>query len=370
MLFKSFVQAAIVASAIAQPIQHQHHQHEKKAVVVTNWNTVFVTQTAGAPQQEESQPTAEAQPDNEAHAAGVIGDLIGGGDSSSSASSTASTPSKPAPSSSGSDSVSIPSSTGSFSGPAKAITYSPYSDDGGCKSASQIKKEVLKLSGFETIRLYGVDCNQVEAALSGFAPGQKLFAGIFDVHQIEKDVETLSKAVKNHGGWDVVSTVSIGNELVNAGQATPSQIGKYVESGRSALKSQGYSGPVVSVDTFIAVINNPDLCKHSDYMAVNAHAFFDGHIAAKDAGDWVLLQLQRVSNACGDSKKVFITETGWPTKGDSNKVAIPSSENQKSALQSISDKCGDSVTYFNAYNDMWKNPGPFNAEQFWGVYTA
>lgn len=367
MLFKSIVQAAIVASAIAQPL-HQHHQHEKKAVVVTNWNTVFVTQTAGAPQPTEA-ATEEPQTTAEAQAAGIIGDLIGGGKSSASASSSsASAPSKPSASSS--DSVSLPSSSGSFSGPAKGITYSPYSDDGGCKSSSQIKSEVQKLSGYETIRLYGVDCNQVEAALSGFSEGQKLFAGIFDVDNILSDVETLAKAVKNHGGWDVVSTVSIGNELVNAGSATPAQIGKYVSEGRSALKSQGYTGPVVNVDTFIAVINNPDLCEHSDYMAVNAHAFFDGYVSAKEAGDWVSLQLQRVSTACGDKKKVFITETGWPTKGDSNKVAVPSTDNQKAALQSISDKCGNDVTFFNAYNDMWKQPGPYNAEQYWGVYTS
>ena len=51
--------------------------------------------------------------------------------------------------------------------------------------------------------------------------------------------------------------------MVNAGSATPSQIKAYVEEGRKALKAAGYTGPVVSVDTFIAVINNPDLC---DYL--------------------------------------------------------------------------------------------------------
>lgn len=363
MLFKSFVSAALAATALAQPVQHQHHQHDKKAVVVTNWNTVVVTATAGAA------PAAQPTQDAEANAAAAVGTTLATRPSPV-ASSSSSSGSGSSPASSSSDSVSVPSSSGSFSGPAKGITYSPYSDDGGCKSASQIKSEVSKLSGYEVIRLYGVDCNQVEATLSGLSSGQKIFAGIFDVDNIESGVETLAKAVKNHGGWDVVHTVSIGNELVNAGSATPDQIGKYIESGRSALKAQGYNGPVVSVDTFIAVINNPDLCKHSDYMAVNAHAFFDGYVSAKEAGDWALLQLQRVSNACGDSKKVFITETGWPTKGDSNNVAVPSKENQKAALDSISAKCGSDATFFNAYNDMWKQPGPYNAEQYWGVYSS
>ena len=56
-------------------------------------------------------------------------------------------------------------SGGVGSGGAKGITYSPYSDNGGCKSESQIASEVAKLSGFDVIRLYGVDCSQVEAVL-------------------------------------------------------------------------------------------------------------------------------------------------------------------------------------------------------------
>lgn len=362
MLFKSLVKASLVASALASPIQHhQHHQHEKKAVVT---HTVIVTAGSGPNATPLSSTAVESLSAVSGPAAPVVtGSSVAGG-SGTTASSVASS----AASAASSAASSAPSSS-SFSGAAKGITYSPYNADGSCKSASAVASDIAKLSDFEIIRLYGVDCSQVENVMAALGSSQKLFAGIYFVNDISGGISTLASAVNANGGWDRVHTVSIGNELVNNGEATVSQVQSYIQQGRSALTAAGYTGPVVSVDTFIAVINNPGLCDLSDYMAVNAHAFFDGYVAADGAGDWVLEQIQRVASTCS-SKKVLITETGWPTKGDNNNVAVPSTENQQSALSTISDKCGNDVLFFNAYNDYWKSPGAFNAEQYWGIYSS
>lgn len=355
MLFLSLVKIAtalaMVAPAVASPIQqhHQHHQHQKRATVT---NTIVVTVGGGSGEvatysvaQPLSVATTQATASNGEIPSGTVSSAVSSATSSSS------------------------SSGSSFSGAAKGITYSPYNADGTCKSASDVASDISKLSSYEIIRLYGVDCNQAENVLAALGDGQKIFAGIYFMDQISAGIQTLASAVKANGGWDVVHTVSIGNELVNGGSATPSQILSYVQEGKSALTSAGYTGPVVSVDTFIAVINNPELCKYSDYIAVNAHAFFDGHATAEEAGTWLLGQIQRVSSACGNSKSVFITETGWPTQGESNNVAVPSTSNQKAALLAISLSCGNDAIFFNAYNDLWKSPGSFNAEQYWGIYN-
>lgn len=357
MLFKSLVSAATVALAAAQPLQHQHHEHKRDVKVVTKTTVVIAGAngdvTTAVPQVSlntasvsvaDTTIVAQGQPSGFSNPA-----------SFESATATATGDSQP--------------TGGAGASGAKGITYTPYSNDGGCKSSSQIASEIKQLSGYNIIRLYGVDCDQVNAVLSAKSDSQKIFAGIFDVANIESGIDTLASAVKANGGWDHVHTVSVGNELVNGGQASASKVGDYVSTAKSALKSAGYSGPVVSVDTFIAIINNPELCKHSDYMAVNAHAFFDGHIEADQAGDWVLLQIQRVFDACGGDKSVFITETGWPSKGDTNGVAVPSESNQKSAIKSITGKCGNDVTLFTAFNDLWKADGPFNAEKYWGLLS-
>lgn len=355
MLFKSFVSAAIVASVLAQPLQHQHHehQHEKKDIKYVTQTNIVTAGKAAATGSPTTLQTVATSGSTGTGSSGSSGSSSSGSDSSSS----------------GSDSSSSGSAGVAGSSGARGITYTPYSDDGGCKSSSQIKKEVGQLDGYDVIRLYGVDCDQVSAVLSAKSKSQKIFAGIFDVANIESGVKTLASAVKSSGSWDDIDTVSIGNELVNSGQADASQIKKYVESGRSSLKDAGFSGKVVSVDTFIAVYNNPDLCKYSDYIAVNAHAFFDGGYSAQDAGKWVLNQIEGLSSTCGGDKKVLITESGWPSSGDTNGKAVPSKSNQKDAIKSIKKECGDDVLLFTAFNDNWKASGAFNAEKSYGILS-
>lgn len=373
MLVKPIIALSLFGSVLCQPLQHQHHNHrldKKDLKVVTHTSVVVGGQQTASPESSSSQA-----PETQSSSSSSSSSSESSGDSGSSSSSPSSSESSsPSSSSSGGGSGSSSSSGGgssssggSSSGGGSGIVYSPYSNNGGCKSESDVKNDFGKLSQYKTIRLYGVDCNQVENALKAKSSSQKLFVGIYDVKDIKSGVQSLAKQVKSGGKWDDIDTVSIGNELVNSGQAKPEQIGEYVKEGKEALKNEGYNGPVVSVDTFIAVINNPDLCKHSDYMAVNAHAYFDGNVEASDSGKWLMQQIERVYSACkGQKSKVRVTESGWPTKGNSQGKAVPSKDNQKSAIDSIKEKCGNDVILFSAYNDLWKSQ---ENEKYWGIYS-
>ncbi|CCH46213.1 putative family 17 glucosidase SCW4 [Wickerhamomyces ciferrii] len=389
-LFKSAVAATLIGSSVASPAQHAHNEHKRGVVVVTHTSTVIVT--AGQNQVVGGQSTTRtfSTVDTGLAAPSSLSTTISrdapvadfsshtfsySSDATTTLASASTTSTKEessvAPSSTSStSSAALPSSTGgnNFSD-GKGVTYSPYTASGQCKSSDEVKKDVSALKGFEIIRLYGVDCNQVENVLQAKADGQKVFLGVYFVDQIQDGVNQIADAIEKYSSWDDVHTVSIGNELVNGGLASVSQVGEYVQAGKSALKSRGYTGPVVSVDTFIATINNPGLCEHSDYIAVNAHAYFDQNTEAQDAGEWVLLQIQRVWTACGADKSVFITESGWPSRGDTYGKAVASKEAQKSAIESIKSTVGDSVILFNAYNDLWKADGAQNCEKYWGILS-
>lgn len=251
---------------------------------------------------------------------------------------------------------------------AKGVSYSPYTDSGDCKSASEVASDLAQLTDFSDIRLYGTDCSQVENVLAAKTSSQKIFQGLYFMDQIAAGVETISSAITSTGSsWDDFSAISVGNELVNSGSATVDQVAGYVATAKSALTAAGYSGSVVSVDTFIAVINNPGLCEISDFMAVNAHAYFDYNTAAADAGSWVLEQIQRVWYACDGAKDVLISETGWPSAGETYGAAVPSLANQQAAITSIEDACGNDVFLFSAFNNYWASPGAYGVEQYFGI---
>lgn len=254
---------------------------------------------------------------------------------------------------------------------AKGITYSPYANDGSCKSADTIQSDIAKLSSFDLIRLYATDCSGVENVLAALGSSQKIFQGLYNYDDLSSSISTLASAVEaTSRGWDAIYAVSVGNEWVNSGTYTTSQVKSAVESARSTLTSAGYTGPVVSVDTYVAMQNNPVLCNYSDIIAVNSHAYFDGTVEPADCGSWLLGNIQSIWSTCGGQKDVLITETGWPHSGDTYGVAVPSYDNQLTCLKSIKESCGSSVFMFTMYDDLWKDPGTYNVEQSWGVFSS
>lgn len=247
----------------------------------------------------------------------------------------------------------------------QGIVYSPYNSDGTCKTQDQVTADFAKITGYGLVRIYGIDCDQVNTVkTAATAKGMKLFLGIFDINSVEAQAATIIAAVK--GDWSSIDTVSVGNEIVNGGGSVDAVVAA-VNTARTTLRGAGYNGPVVTVDTFVAMIAHPELCQCSDYAAANAHAFFDGGVAAGNAGQFVLEQSQRVASACG-GKKVVITESGWPWQGATNGAAVPSKENQKAAIDSIKSKFSENIILFTAFDDLWKqnNAATHGAECYWG----
>jgi exo-beta-1,3-glucanase (GH17 family) len=382
--------AALSAVAVAQPQHGAHkHRHNKKQAVeyATVTDTTYVTaapevvyvdqngnkvnQPAATPAAQEQAPKYEA-PAAPAYSAPAPSYVAPAASSSKAQEYSAPAYSAPAYSAPAPSASSTPSK-GSSEGSSYGITYSPYNSDQSCKTGDQIAKDLATLDGYGMIRMYGVDCDQagpiIKAAKS---KDMKVFAGLFEITGVEDQIAKLKTAVdENAGGdWSIIDTVSVGNEGINNGQYSISDVRSAVNTAKSSLPSE-YSGSVVTVDTFIAVIDNPELCTVGDYTATNCHAFFDGGVTAEKSGKWVLEQAQRVSEACGNpDRKVVITEAGWPSSGSTNGVAVPSSENQQAAVKDLKDNFSSNLILFTAFNDYWKqnSAATYGVEQYWGIY--
>ncbi|OAR05981.1 hypothetical protein LLEC1_01315 [Akanthomyces lecanii] len=255
------------------------------------------------------------------------------------------------------------------------VSYTPYRANHGCKTQKDIDDDMEQMAGkYSVIRVYGTDCDQVPMMYrAAKIKGTKLFLGIWEPSAVKDEANKIIAGI--NGDWDMVHTVSVGNELVNSGQASPRDIVAAVKSARSMLRAAGYQGPVVTVDTFMAVQAHPELCDASDYCAMNAHPFFDSTTTASQAGRWLVNIIDRVKSTLSGSKRIVITETGWPTRGLANGLAVPGLANQKMALDSIQKAFtatpGD-IILFSAFNDLWKakTASTFDADQFWGINGA
>ncbi|PWY88473.1 glycoside hydrolase [Aspergillus heteromorphus CBS 117.55] len=249
------------------------------------------------------------------------------------------------------------------------ISYSPYNDDGTCKSQVEVDKDLDKLTHYGFIRIYGVDCDQTKkVSTAARRRNMKVFAGVFDLQNFPDSLDYITRAAD--GDWTVFHTITIGNELVNKGQSSVADVTNAVQTARRKLRGAGYRGPVVTVDTFSVMLQHPELCLASDYCAANCHAFFDDNNTPDQAGQYAKNQAMKISRAAG-GKKTIITESGWPHGGQPNGKAIPSAENQQQAIASLKQAFpdDDELILFTAFDDGWKqdSSGTFGAEKYWGI---
>ena len=254
-------------------------------------------------------------------------------------------------------------SDGSFG---SGIAYAPFKADGTCKTADDVKKDVAALAAYDVIRIYGVECNMVSNVLTALQGNQKIWAGIYDIDQVQTQAQSLITQVNNR--WDKINTVNVGNEHVQTGKASVGQVTGAIGQARGILRGAGYNGPVVTVDTMMTMQDHIELCAASDFCAINCHAFFDGNVEAKDAGQFVAKWVQKISQLAG-GKKTVVAESGWPSGGGQNKAAIPAKNNQAVAIGSLKAALPANLVLYSAFDNLWlkDNAATFGVEQHWGI---
>ena len=242
-----------------------------------------------------------------------------------------------------------------------------YNADHSCKSQSAVASDLANVEEYQVVRLYGTDCDQVANVAKALGGKASIFAGIFDIDDIQNEVDLLSAGID--GNWKSVVAVSVGNELVNSGQASPAKVTSAISTARAALKAKGYNGPLTTVDTMIALQNHPELCTASDFCAINCHAFFDGNVLPSGVGEFVAGWVSKIKAAAGNDKRVVVTESGWPTQGSPNNQAVPGKSQQQQAVQSLKQALSKDLILYTLYDDLWKqdSANTFNAEKHWGL---
>ncbi|KAL6451263.1 SCW11 Probable family 17 glucosidase SCW11 [Candida maltosa Xu316] len=265
------------------------------------------------------------------------------------------------------------SSSGNIAAPS-VIVYSPYANNGGCKTPDEIKSDITMIhgKGINQLRSYGTDCYSLstvlETALSlGMTVNQGVWlseAGVDSVDGQISDIISYGQA----NGWDVFNLITIGNEAINSNFCSVSDLIAKIASVKTQLRNAGYNGKVTTSEPPATFIKYPDLCTNSDIdiVGINPHSYFNANISPENSGSYIVQQQGQVAGLCG-GKSVVITETGYPSQGSTLGLNVPTPENQQIAIASIIKETGGDCTILTTYNDFWKDPGPYGIEQYFGV---
>ncbi|KAI9593949.1 glycoside hydrolase family 17 protein, partial [Syncephalis fuscata] len=260
------------------------------------------------------------------------------------------------------------------------ITYTPlnaqYPGCGG--SLGDVVEDIKVLSQLTTrLRLYGMDCDQASHTLEAIKQlkvNVKIVATIWvDENPVtyKRQYDLFWKLLKDYG-TDNLLGVSVGNEAIFRQQSNATDLGSRMSDVRSQLKAKGYSSiPVFTTD--LGDNFKSDLIQASDEAWANVHPYFAG-IDVSGAATWTWNFYEnfigKPARAAG--KKGVISETGWPTKGDSKDKAVPSTDALQRFLDDFvcqSNAKGIPYYFFEAFDEPWKVAMFTELEGNWGLLT-
>jgi glucan 1,3-beta-glucosidase len=248
------------------------------------------------------------------------------------------------------------------------LCFSPYLD--GQEPGSQLTEEQIRRR-IEIIQphtkwIRSFSCTEGNELIPRIAKeyGLKTLVGAWlgrDESINEQEIENSIKIAKE-GCADIIA---VGNEVMYRGDLSESEL--LVNIYR--VKNEISNIPVGYVDAYYEFENRPKLTKACDIILANCYPFWEGcHI------DYSLLYMkdmyQRAAKAA-NGKKVIITETGWPNKGEEFYGAEPSIKNAlryfiNTQQWSIEDNI--EIFYFSSFDESWKISNEGEVGAYWGIW--
>ncbi|PYH97845.1 glycoside hydrolase [Aspergillus ellipticus CBS 707.79] len=272
--------------------------------------------------------------------------------------------------SSSSSSAAAASSGVSASGNSMGMTYTPYTNSGGCKSESTVDSDIsiIAAKGFTHIRLYSTDCSTLEYVGTAAAKyGLKLILGVYISSTGTSGAADQVTAIKEWADWSLVTLIVVGNEAISDGYTTAAELATFISSSKATFEAAGYTGEVTTTEPIDIwqSYGTSNLCTVVDVVGANIHPFFNAQTTAAEAGTFAESEVKLLKEIC-TGKTVINLETGWPSKGNANGAAVPGTSEQATAIKGIRESVGELSVFFSYANDLWKDPGEFDVEQYWG----
>lgn len=178
----------------------------------------------------------------------------------------------------------------------------------------------------------------------------------------QKELDALIDLANN----DMVDIAAVGNEVLYRNDIPLDELIQYIDYVRAAIPEHI---PVGYVDAYYEFSVHPDLTAKCDVILSNCYPFWEScHI------DYSLSHMQQMYGqalGAGRGKKVIITETGWPSKGESLGAAEPSDINFLKYFintQLWCQKAGIECFYFSSFDESWKVGAEGDVGAYWGIW--
>lgn len=250
------------------------------------------------------------------------------------------------------------------------MSFSPYEEWQSPASKSQISRDQIKkrmsviASYTKCIRSFSCqDGNEyIPQVAKEFGMTTMVGAWIEGDEAInEKEIQAAIKL----GQDGYADMIAVGNEVLLRGERTPEEIISYIKRVKEAVPGV----PVGYVDAYYLFAEHPEIVEACDMLFINCYPFWEG-CPEEQAVGYMNEMYQRVEQVAGD-KKIIISETGWPDRGEVEQGAVPSYVNaMKYFVESYTwaNENQIDLIYFSSFDEEWKVHHEGECGAYWGLW--
>jgi len=249
------------------------------------------------------------------------------------------------------------------------LCFSPYEEGqkaGDILSENQIRRRMEVIKPY-TKWVRSFSCIEGNELIPKIAKefGIKTLVGAWlgkEADKNEREIEGLIK-LANDGYVDIAA---VGNEVLYRKDLTENELLDRLYKVKKAIPNV----PVGYVDAYYEFSARPKITEACDVILANCYPFWECcHL------DYSLMYMKQMYyqalQAGGGRKRVIISETGWPGKGEDYNGAQPSMENAMKYFlntQLWSKEEDIDIFYFTSFDESWKVGVEGDVGAYWGIW--
>jgi len=183
-----------------------------------------------------------------------------------------------------------------------------------------------------------------------------------DAEKNEKEIEGLIQLAKE----GFVDIAAVGNEVMYRKDLSEDELLSFINKVRKEIPS---NIPVGYVDAYYEFTIKPRITEACDVILTNCYPYWEG-----TNQEYALSHMKSMfhqAKSVANGKQVIITETGWPSQGESFKDSHPSAENAMKYFintQLWSKDENIQIFYFSSFDESWKVGPEGEVGAHWGIW--
>lgn len=246
--------------------------------------------------------------------------------------------------------------------------FSLYEDGqkpGDIISESQIRRRMELLKPY-TQWIRSFSCIEGNELIPQIAKklGIKTLVGAWlgtDEEKNRQEIENLIQLAKD----GFVDIAAVGNEVLYRNDLSKEKLLETI----SQVKQELPGIPVGYVDAYYEFVQHPEITELCDVILCNCYPFWEG--TDYNYSLQHMQQMYRQAVEAGKGKRVIITETGWPSRGEKLGNAVPTHMNAlkyfvNTQLWAIDENI--EVFYFSSFDESWKVGAEGEVGAYWGIW--